>query len=113
MTKSNTSAGDGRNNADGVAILRRRVFLREITNVLIVHIDVDETAQLSVFGEEVLAQFAEFRGQMAERFSDGPGAELGRVALPRVGAKRRRNHYFHGHFISPLYQSQRPRLRLG
>jgi len=45
--------------------------------------------QLAVFGEEMLAQFPEFRGQVAKRFADGPGAELGRIALPRIGAKRR------------------------
>src|SRR5207302_9256357 len=97
-----TPPRDGRNNTDRISVLRRCVLFREITNVLIVHIHVDEAAQLAVFGEEMFAQFGEFRGQMAKRFPDSPCTELGRVTLPRVGAKRRGDHYFHGHFISPL-----------
>src|SRR5258707_2677586 len=96
------AARDGWNNADRISIFRRCIFLREITNILIVHIYVDEAAQLAVFGKEMFAQLPEFRGQMAERFADSPGAEFGRDALPRVRAQRRWDHYFHGHFISPL-----------
>src|SRR6266513_1822995 len=93
---------DGRNNTDRVSIFRGRIFFRQVANVLIIHVYVDEAAQLAVFGEEMFAQFGEFRGQMAERFPDSPCTELGRVTLSRVGAKRRGDHYFHGHFISPL-----------
>src|SRR5258706_15481550 len=97
MTKLDTAAGDGRNDADGVAILRGRVLFRKITNVLVVHVDVDEAAQLAFFGEEMFAQVRELRSEMAERFPHSTGGELSGVTLSRIGAKRRWNHYFHGH----------------
>src|SRR5207249_5437597 len=55
-----------------------------------------------------LAQVAKFRGQVAESFPDCPGIELGGIALSRIGPERRWNHYFHGHFISPLCWMQPP-----
>src|SRR5260370_27029570 len=77
MTNPGANAsGDGRNNADGVAVLRGRVLFREITDIFIVHINVYEAAQLAFIGEQMLAQVCEFRGQVAERFPDGPGTEL-------------------------------------
>src|SRR5260370_966395 len=93
------TARDRRNDADGVAILRWRILFRQVANVFIVHVNVDEAAQLAIFGEEMFAQVREFRSEMAKRFPHGASAELGRIAFPRVGAKRRWNHYFHGHFI--------------
>src|SRR5882762_9655234 len=75
----NTAARDGRNNANRIAILRGRVLLRQITNVLIVDVHIDEAAQLAVFGKEMFAEFGEFRGQMTERFADSPCTELGRI----------------------------------
>src|SRR5439155_22105619 len=71
------AAGDGRNDANRVAVLRGRVLFRQIANILVVHIHVDEAAQFAVLGEEVLAQVAKFRSQMPERFSDRSGIELG------------------------------------
>src|SRR5260370_26265493 len=76
MTKLDTTACNGRNNANGVAILRGRILFREITNILVVHVHIDEAAQFAVFGKEMFAQFPELRGQMAERFPDSLGAEL-------------------------------------
>src|SRR5258707_15224739 len=57
------AAGDRRHNADGVAVLGRGIFLCKVANILIVYIDVDEAAQLSVLGEQVLAQVAKLRSQ--------------------------------------------------
>src|SRR5229473_8315728 len=65
------AAGDRRHNANGVAVLGRGIFLCKVANILIVYIDVYEAAQLSVLGEQVLAQLAEFGGQPAQGFAHG------------------------------------------
>src|SRR5713101_7265002 len=57
------AAGDRRHNADGVAVLGRGIFLCKVANILIVYIDVYEAAQLSVLGEQLLAQVAKLRSQ--------------------------------------------------
>src|ERR1700747_3161812 len=49
------AAGDGRHDADGVAILGRGVFLGQVANVLIVDVDIHEAAQFSVLGKQMLA----------------------------------------------------------
>src|SRR5207302_6929065 len=61
----------------------------------------------------MLAQVAEFRSQMAESFSDCPGIELRRIALPRVGTERRWNHYFHGHFYFSIVPAEISGLHCG
>src|SRR5215472_16749619 len=94
-----TAAGDGGNDADGVAIFGGSVFFREIANVFVVDVDIDEAAQPAVLGEQVLAKVGVLRGEMAERFADGASAELGRVPLARVRAERGWNHDFHGHWF--------------
>ena len=54
------SPGDGRNDADRIAILRWRIFLLQIANVFVVEIHVDEAADFSVIRVQMLVQFAEF-----------------------------------------------------
>src|SRR5215472_6665188 len=105
-----TAAGDGRDDADGIAIFGRSIFLRKIANVFVVHVYVDEAAQPAVLGEQVLAKVGILRREMAERFADGAGAELSRVPLGRVGAKRGWNYYFHGHWFSPENLQKSPRV---
>src|SRR6267378_7244999 len=56
------AAGDGRDNADGVAIFGGRIFFRQVANVLVVDIHVHKAAQLAILGKQMLAQVAEFRG---------------------------------------------------
>ena len=45
--------------------------LCEVTDVFVVDVDIDEAAQFAVFGEQVLLQIAELRGQVAQSFADG------------------------------------------
>src|ERR1700722_15909770 len=83
------ASGDGGDDADGVAVFGWGGFFREVTDVFVVDVDVDETAQLAVFGEEVLTQIAELRCESAQCFADGACADFGGVALARVNPERR------------------------
>ena len=107
MTDLATAAGDGRNDADRVAVLRRRILLRQITDIFVVDVDVHEAAQLAVFGKKMSPQIGELGCEMSEGFTDSVSIELGRVALAGVRAKRGGDHYFHGHFVSPLLFGRR------
>src|SRR5579863_866264 len=98
-TGGSATAGDGGDDADGVAVFGGSSLFREVTDVFVVDVDIDEAAQLSIFGEEVLAQIAELRCESAEGFANGAGADFGGVALARVNPERRWNHYFHCHLL--------------
>ncbi len=86
MTNPGASAArDGWNNADRISIFRRCIFLREITNILIVHIHVNEAAQLAVFGKEMFAQrsgdgIITFTGISFLRYAETTGLHGGAVA---------------------------------
>ena len=60
-TDGRRAAGDGGDDADGVAVFGGSGFLREVTDVFVVDVDIDKAAEFAVFGEEVLAQIAELR----------------------------------------------------
>src|SRR5271170_2605526 len=73
------AAGDAGDDADGVAVFGRRRFLREVADVFVVDVDVDEAAQFTVFGEEVLLQITELGGEIGESFADGFRGDFGGV----------------------------------
>src|SRR5579871_1697549 len=98
-TGESATAGDGGDDADGVAVFGGSGLFGEVANVFVVDVDIDEAAQLSIFGEEVLAQIAELRCESAEGFANGAGADFGGVTLARVDPERRWNHYFHCHLL--------------
>src|ERR1700722_15444307 len=98
-TGSNGAAGDGGDDADGVAVFGGSGLFGEATNVFVVDVDIDEAAKFAVLREEVLLQIAELRCESAECFADGAGADFGRVALAGVNPERRWNHDFHCHLL--------------
>src|SRR5260370_4108794 len=100
-TSQAVSSSNRGHNADGIAILRRSIFFRQIANILVVYIHVHEAAQLAIVGEEMLAQIAEFRGQPSQRLADRGRLDLRGIALSCVSAKRRRNNHLHSHRVSP------------
>ena len=59
------AAGDGGDDADGVAVFGGSGFLRKVADVFVVDVDIDEAAQFAIFGEEVFLQIAELRGETA------------------------------------------------
>src|SRR5260370_42409752 len=87
-TSQAVSSSNRGHNADGIAILGRSIFFRQIANILVVYIHVHEAAQLAIVGEEMLAQIAEFRGQPSQRLADRGRLDLRGIALPCVSAKR-------------------------
>src|ERR1700729_613360 len=98
-TGRNAAAGDGGDDADGVAVFGGRGLFGEVTDVFVVDVDIDEAAEFTVFGEEVFLQIAELRCESAQCFADGASADFGGVALARVNPERRRNHDFHCHLL--------------
>lgn len=95
------AAGDGGNDADGVAVFGGSIFLGEVTDVLIVDVDVDKTAQLAVLSEEVLAQVGKLGGEMAEGLAHGSSGEFRRIAFARVDAKGSGDDYLNSHEEEP------------
>ena len=96
------AAGNGRNDADGIAVFGRRVLFREIANIFIIHVHIDKAAQPAVLGKKVLTQVGILGRETAERLADRSGIELRGITLPGLRAKRRWNHNFHGHwFLNP------------
>src|SRR5260370_13817025 len=109
MTALTAAARDGRDNTDGVSVFGGRVLFRQIANVLVIHVNIDKAAKFSVIGEKMLAQIGKFGGETPQSFPPRPGFEFGRIALARIGPKRRRDNYFHCHVCSPQ-TAARPRI---
>ena len=91
-----------RNNIDGIAVLRRRVFLRQIADVLSVDIYVYETSQRPFLREQMSLEVRILSGQMTEGFRDGLRLKLSGSLSAGVRPKRRWNHHFdrHGPYLS-------------
>src|SRR6266566_2965660 len=86
-------SGDGRNDRHLVALLEHRLLAVEETDVLFVHVDVDEAAKLSALVHQALAQ----PGELALEIVDygGDAAALGLHFGGALGerAQRCRNAY--------------------
>src|SRR5438309_1419478 len=80
-----TAAGNGRNNANRISILGRRVLFGEVANVFVIDVDVHKTAQLAVFGEQVLAQVRILGREISERFADRSGINSAEARFPAYG----------------------------
>src|SRR5580698_8944289 len=66
------SAGYRGDDGEGVGFLDRRLFaLRQVANVFVVEVQVDEGAQLPVGRVEMLQEVGVIRGERGERFGDG------------------------------------------
>src|SRR3989442_2527263 len=64
-------------------------MLRQLPDVPVVHVHVDETAQSSVVCKEVPPQGGVLAGQPLQQFAHAGGVELDRVPPPRESAARR------------------------
>src|SRR5205823_3786285 len=90
-------ARNARNNADDIVRRQGSGFLVHITNVLLVHIDVDEAAQLAIVREQVAAQTGMQPGERAESLGNGGAGNFYFGILPGIGTERRRDQDFHWH----------------
>src|ERR1700693_3002235 len=69
FSASGRTAGDGRHDADRVAILSWRIFLVQETNILVVQVHIHEAANFPFLGEEMLPQLGKRTRQAAERLA--------------------------------------------
>src|SRR5271169_2061611 len=100
------TTGDGRHDADRVAILGSRIFLVEETDILVVQVHVHEAANFSFVGKKMFLQLGKRTRQAAERLAHRGRATLDAGLLPCKLAERRRNQNLYGHtFVSPLLDS--------
>src|ERR1700753_42850 len=102
-TAGGSAAGDGGDDADGIAVFGGRGFFGEVADVFVVDVDIDEAAQFGVFGGEVVFQVTEMRCESAQCFAYGVRGDFSGVTLAGVNPERGWDHYFHCH----LFRSNR------
>src|SRR5581483_5911733 len=90
-------SGDGGHDTDGIAILGGRIFLFQITNILVIEVDIHEAANAAILGVEVLAQVSVRAGQLLERVADRSGIELHSRLLAHELPQGGRNFKLHCH----------------
>src|SRR5688572_1120803 len=103
-------AGNGRNDAHGVAFLQRRLVLLQIPDVIVIYVDVDETAKLAVGRVEMLFKTAVLRCQILQEFGNSCAIDLYGVLLFCKRSKRSRNQNLSWHKSRLL--DRRPNDRL-
>ncbi len=94
------SARDARDDRDGVAFLHGSGFLFQITDVFVIDIHVDETAQLAFVAVKLAAQILVFGREFAENLADGGAAQFDGVMFVGVLPQRSWNEYL-GHGLFP------------
>ena len=96
------TAGDGRHDADRVTVFRGSIFFGEVTDVLVIHVDIHEAANFSFIRKQMLFQLGIRPGQAAKRLTHGGRVTFEAGLLPGKLAKRRWNHNLYGHTdVSP------------
>src|SRR5438094_138158 len=88
------NAGDDR---DGVPRLYRRVALRELPDVAVVHVHVDKAAQPAIVRKEVRPQGRVLPGEPLEQLPHAGALQLECIAAAHEGTQRRRDQDCHCH----------------
>jgi hypothetical protein len=86
--------------ADRVARLERRLLAIEVADVLVVHVDVDEAAELSVIVVQMTAQIAVPGDKRLEQLADGTAVELHDILPVGERPERCRDQNPMGHDMS-------------
>src|SRR5688572_9465533 len=76
------------NDANRVARLHRGLLFLQIPDVLVVEIDVDEAAELSLLVVEVRLQPRILRGEVGEQLADRRAVDFDGILLPSERSKR-------------------------
>src|ERR1700742_1568262 len=85
-------AGDGRDDGEFVRVGGLGGFLGgQVTDVVVIEIDVDERAQLAVAGVKILAQLGVGADQLFEGFGNSGSRDADRLLSAGVGAQRSGN----------------------
>src|SRR5690349_8169801 len=113
LTLAGSASGDGGHDGNGIALVDRRVFPREEANILLVDVDVDETAQFALLVGQtrgdagiLTLQVGDYRRNRSGRDGDG-------LLLAGKLAQRRRDQYVDGHndlFLSKSISDGRQQL---
>src|SRR3989440_5162634 len=91
--RRHSTSGDTRNDRHGVSRLDGRVALRQVPDVAIVHVHVDEAAQAAVLRKQVPFEPGVLAREALQQLADVSAFQLERVAAADVGAQRRGKQY--------------------
>ena len=75
-------AGDRGHQRERVAVFCGGGVLAQVADILVVQVDVDETAYLALVGEDLLAQIGELRGECAQHFAYGAAGNGDGILFP-------------------------------
>ena len=89
-----------RDDADLVAVFKRRLAVFEEADVLLVDIDVDKAAHLAFFIHEAFLDAGEARLQFDERLADGGGVNFDELLVVGQLAERRGDADFFWHKLN-------------
>src|SRR5438477_10860994 len=92
-TDGRRTPGNAGNDRHGVSRLDRRVAVRQLADVAIVHVYVDKATQASVLGEQVTLEPGVLAGKLLQQLAHVPPFQLEPVATTHAGAPRRGTHY--------------------
>src|ERR1700734_1144985 len=90
-SRSSGASGDRRHNRNVITFAHRSCFLLQVTDVFIVDIQVDESAQLAFVRVKMPPHIGMLRHQCIHGFSDRGRGNLHRGLFPNILAQRRRN----------------------
>src|ERR1700687_2003117 len=82
-----SASRDGRHNGNTITVLHRRGFLLEIADVLVVKVDIDESAQLPVIRIKMTAQVGMLGDQVRKGAANGASRNFNRRLLASVLAQ--------------------------
>ncbi len=91
-----TAASYGGDNGERVGVADRRVLTLEISDVLVVYVNINERAKFAFIGEQVATEIGMLRGEHAKRFPDGRPRQLYRGLFARIRAQWSWNQDSHG-----------------
>ena len=75
------TAGDGGDDADFVAILKRRLAVFEEADVFLVHVDIHEAADFALLVNEAFLDAGEARLQFLDGVADGGGIDFDKLLV--------------------------------
>ena len=85
------TARDARHDRDRVAGFERRAVLRQVADVLLVHVDIHEIPEAAVLGKQVASELVVPLDEVVEGLTNALRLDLHRVLIARVLPERRRD----------------------
>src|SRR5581483_10793029 len=105
-----SAAGQGGQDRHGIAVLDRRVGLREVANVLVLHVQVDEPAKLSILLVQRVSDTGIVRAEIAKDLFDRGSIGVHYSLSPGVRAEKGGHPYLNRHcLLQCVFSSTTPR----